>query len=59
MNFHVRLTGFLLTCAVLIGLNVIATISGVYEPGQVDDDKTATLTEMVLVYAGQQQSEKR
>jgi len=59
MNLHVRLTGFLLTCAVLIGLNVIATISGVYELRQGDGDKTAILTEMVLLYAGQQQSEKR
>lgn len=44
MNLHARLMGFLLTCAVLIGLNVIATISGVYELRQGDDGKTATLT---------------
>ena len=44
MNLHARLMGFLLICAVLIGLNVIATISGVYELRQGDDDNTATLT---------------
>jgi hypothetical protein len=59
MNLHARLMGFLLTCAVLIGLNVIATISGVYELSQGITTKLQPWQEMILVYAGQQQSEKR
>jgi hypothetical protein len=44
MKWHTRLVGFLLTCAVLIGLNVIATISGVYEFRHGDGDEQTTLT---------------
>lgn len=41
MNWHARLMGFLLTCAVLIGLNVIATINGVYDYRRGDGGKSA------------------
>ncbi len=32
MQWRARLLGFLLICSVLIGLNVVATISGIYTP---------------------------
>jgi len=41
MNRHARLMSFLLTCTLLIGLNVIATINGVYDYRQGDGDKPA------------------
>jgi len=41
MNWNSRLMGFLLTCAVLIGLNIIVTINGVYDYRQGNGDKPA------------------
>ena len=42
MAWHARLVGFLLVCLVLLGLNVAATISGVYsferESGKIPDN---------------------
>ena len=32
MGIRTRLTGFLVICIVLIGLNVVATITGLYKP---------------------------
>ena len=43
MEWHTRMAGFLLMCLVLLGLNIVATISGVYEPVQVSDATPATL----------------
>jgi hypothetical protein len=61
MEWHARLMSFLLMCCVLIGLNVVATISGVYTFGQQDDDESATLvyTETLTGVAGYSQSENR
>ena len=41
MNLHARLIGFLLTCAVLIGLSVIATINGFYDYRRGESDKSS------------------
>ena len=39
MKWHTRLTSFLLMCLVLIGLNVVATINGLYTFEPVTSDK--------------------
>jgi hypothetical protein len=41
MKRHTRLASFLLMCLVLIGLNVVATINGLYTFEPVANDKPA------------------
>ncbi len=43
MERHTRMTGFLLVCLVLLGLNVVATVNGVYQTWQASDDEPANL----------------
>ena len=43
MEWHTRMVNFLLMCFILIGLNVIATISGVYQHWQASDAEPACL----------------
>ena len=43
MEWHTRMMSFLLLCLVLIGLNVVATICGVYPSWQPTGEKPASL----------------
>ena len=43
MKWRLRLLGFLLMCSVLIGLNVVATLSGIYTPSPVTRVTTEAL----------------
>ena len=40
MEWHTRLTTFLLMCFFLIGFNIIATISGIYDAGTKHESRT-------------------
>ena len=52
MEWHTRMTGFLLMCFVLLGLNVVATVSGVYQTWQASDDEPATLISIENIAGG-------